>query len=114
MERGGGPRAGDPVPASRRAFRTAGGDTPDLPEDVDRRRDAIPRPALRPRAAAQLTTGADATASADHDRRLRRTKDAAPRREIRAGVQSLSHARAAPQTRSAACALREGGHGLRR
>ena len=72
LERGGVPGPGHPVPAGRRAVRAAGGDTPDLPADVARRRVALPGPALSAGAAAELPEGAVGTAPADHDRRLRR------------------------------------------
>jgi len=109
LERRGIQGPGHSVPAGRRAVRAAGGDTPDLPADVERRRGALPGQALSAGAPAELPEGAVRAASADPDRRLRREEDAAVRRQVRAGVQPVPRPGPGPQARRAARALRRRG-----
>ena len=115
LERGGVARARHPVPAGRRAVRAAGGDAADLPADVARRRQPLPRQALPAGADAELAAAADQAAPADPHRRRR------ARRRRCAWWPSTPHAcnlfarpRAGPQARRAAGALRGRGPRLRR
>ena len=82
-------RPGRAVPADRRAVRAAGGDAADLPADVARRREPLPREALPAGPAAQLAAAADQAAPADPDRRLWRAEDAAAGGPVRPGLQPV-------------------------
>src|SRR6185503_632936 len=112
LERGGVAWPRPAVPADRRAVRAARGGAADLPADVVRRRRAVPGQALHPRTDAERP--ATAAPAADPDRRWRRTQDAAPGGQVRAGLQPVRLARTAAQARGTARALRTRGPRLRR
>ncbi len=114
VERGGVARARHPVPAGRRAVRAARGNPADLPADVARRREPVPRRALHPGAAAELAAVPDQAAPADHDRRRGRTQDAAAGRQVRRRVQPVPDPGPGAQAGRAARALRRRGPRLRR
>ena len=95
--------AGPPMAAARRAVRAAGGDAPDRPRDVGRRRRADRGRHTRRRA--DLPPARCRSPAADHDRRRRGAPDAAPRRRVRRRrATSSSPIPARARTSSRSCA----------
>src|SRR5664280_682313 len=103
LVRTGAQGARGPVSSVERAVRTPGGDPPDLPPDVERRRRALRRAVLPVGGDDLVSTAAPATEAEDPGGRQRRAQDPAPGGPVRRRLQPLRHrsGRGGPQDRGA-------------